>query len=105
MRVYGRSERPRRRWQATTSLVFPPRLSLILRCPTTLTFRDRQKFCAKYISMDASGSASVAADKQTGTNEVEVDPIWVSSRTARQIYALGEVEKVRVITFLVNVTR
>lgn len=44
--------------------------------------------------MDASGGASVAADKQKGTNEVEVDPIWVSSRTARQIYALGEVEKV-----------
>ncbi|EPT03490.1 hypothetical protein FOMPIDRAFT_1116173 [Fomitopsis schrenkii] len=43
--------------------------------------------------MDASGGASVAADKQKGTNEVEVDPIWVSSRTARQIYALGEVEK------------
>lgn len=25
----------------------------------------------------------------------DVDPIWLSSRTARQIYALGEVEKVR----------
>ncbi|KAH9929690.1 uncharacterized protein B0H18DRAFT_860347, partial [Fomitopsis serialis] len=25
--------------------------------------------------------------------EVGMDPIWVSSRTARQIYALGEVEK------------
>jgi hypothetical protein len=24
----------------------------------------------------------------------EIDPIWTSSRTARQIYALGEVEKV-----------
>lgn len=52
--------------------------------------------------MDTSGNASTAVDEQT---EVEVDPIWVSSRTARQIYALGEVEKVRVITFLVNVTR
>ncbi|OJT08484.1 hypothetical protein TRAPUB_667 [Trametes pubescens] len=26
-------------------------------------------------------------------SEQEVDPIWMSSRTARQIYALGEVEK------------
>lgn len=25
----------------------------------------------------------------------EIDPIWTSSRTARQIYALGEVERVR----------
>lgn len=25
----------------------------------------------------------------------EIDPIWTSSRTARQIYVLGEVEKVR----------
>ena len=24
----------------------------------------------------------------------EIDPIWTSSRTARQIYALGEVERV-----------
>lgn len=24
----------------------------------------------------------------------EIDPIWTTSRTARQIYALGEVEKV-----------
>ncbi|KZT27593.1 hypothetical protein NEOLEDRAFT_1130598 [Neolentinus lepideus HHB14362 ss-1] len=27
------------------------------------------------------------------TPETQIDPIWVSSRTARQIYALGEVEK------------
>ncbi|KAF8624224.1 hypothetical protein AX15_005990 [Amanita polypyramis BW_CC] len=25
----------------------------------------------------------------------EIDPVWAASRTARQIYALGEVEKVR----------
>ena len=26
--------------------------------------------------------------------DFDIDPIWTSSRTARQIYALGEVEKV-----------
>lgn len=25
----------------------------------------------------------------------DIDPIWTTSRTARQIYALGEVEKVK----------
>ena len=25
---------------------------------------------------------------------LDIDPIWTTSRTARQIYALGEVEKV-----------
>ncbi|KAH9837294.1 uncharacterized protein C8Q71DRAFT_796656 [Rhodofomes roseus] len=35
----------------------------------------------------------MAIDNQTNVNEIEVDPIWMSSRTARQIYALGEVEK------------
>ena len=43
--------------------------------------------------MDAEENA--AAEGQTGMSEVEVDPVWMSSRTARQIYALGEVEKVR----------
>ena len=33
-----------------------------------------------------------------GTNEI--DPIWTSSRTARQIYALGEVERVSWFTML-----
>jgi len=32
-----------------------------------------------------------SADEQDPS---EIDPIWTSSRTARQIYALGEVEKV-----------
>ena len=34
-------------------------------------------------------------DSQHHDEPVDVDPIWMSSRTARQIYALGEVEKVR----------
>ena len=37
--------------------------------------------------------------KEEGTHEgdtdaAEIDAIWMSSRTARQIYALGEVDKV-----------
>lgn len=41
-------------------------------------------------AMPASGSQD-----RGPLSEQEVDPIWMSSRTARQIYALGEVEKVR----------
>ncbi|KIK30098.1 hypothetical protein PISMIDRAFT_26626 [Pisolithus microcarpus 441] len=33
------------------------------------------------------------AQEEQRTPEAEIDPIWSSSRTARQIYALGEVEK------------
>lgn len=29
------------------------------------------------------------------TDALDIDPIWTTSRTARQIYALGEVEKAR----------
>ena len=39
--------------------------------------------------------ASQESHHRSDTEPVEVDPIWTSSRTARQIYALGEVEKVR----------
>jgi hypothetical protein len=35
------------------------------------------------------------ATPEQDTDGVEIDPIWTTSRTARQIYALGEVEKVR----------
>jgi hypothetical protein len=31
----------------------------------------------------------------TEPDSSEIDPIWTTSRTARQIYALGEVDKVR----------
>lgn len=34
----------------------------------------------------------MASEQPTETHEI--DPIWTSSRTSRQIYALGEVEKV-----------
>lgn len=43
--------------------------------------------------------------QQTDLEIVDIDPIWTSSRTARQIYALGEVEKVRtgsVSLYLIN---
>ena len=42
----------------------------------------------------------MATDETTNANPPmdqppeDIDPIWLSSRTARQIYALGEVEKV-----------
>ena len=49
-----------------------------------------------------SSSASATVGGQSGIQEVEVDPIWMSSRTARQIYALGEVEKVGVSASLVQ---
>ncbi|KZT08632.1 uncharacterized protein LAESUDRAFT_648550 [Laetiporus sulphureus 93-53] len=40
--------------------------------------------------MSANASAPVPSSQNI---EVDIDPIWTSSRTARQIYALGEVEK------------
>jgi hypothetical protein len=33
-----------------------------------------------------------AADEET--DALEIDPIWTTSHTARQIFALGQVEKV-----------
>ncbi|KAI6048000.1 hypothetical protein EDC04DRAFT_43648 [Pisolithus marmoratus] len=33
------------------------------------------------------------AQEERRSPEAEIDPVWTSSRTARQIYALGEVEK------------
>jgi len=38
--------------------------------------------------------ASTAAQEAEGS---KIDPIWTTSRTARQIYALGEVDKVNPI--------
>ncbi|KAI0783347.1 hypothetical protein C8Q75DRAFT_810933 [Abortiporus biennis] len=37
--------------------------------------------------------ASESQPNTTSSQEIPIDPIWTSSRTARQIYALGEVEK------------
>ncbi|KIL01029.1 hypothetical protein PAXRUDRAFT_128520 [Paxillus rubicundulus Ve08.2h10] len=34
-----------------------------------------------------------AEERTDGDPSAEIDPIWTSSRTARQIYALGEVER------------
>ena len=35
------------------------------------------------------------AENEVIRDSLEIDPVWATSRTARQIYALGEVEKVR----------
>lgn len=35
------------------------------------------------------------AESEVIRDSLEIDPVWATSRTARQIYALGEVEKVR----------
>ena len=37
----------------------------------------------------------MATTPEQDVDSVEIDPIWTTSRTARQIYALGEVEKVQ----------
>lgn len=42
-------------------------------------------------SMDDTEMSGVEA------THANIDPIWTSSRTARQIYSLGEVEKVRLL--------
>lgn len=42
--------------------------------------------------MDADSSDTVMGEAQN-ESPVNIDPIWMSSRTSRQIYALGEVEK------------
>ena len=34
------------------------------------------------------------------THGSDIDPIWTTSRTARQIYALGEVDKVQCLNIL-----
>ncbi len=44
-------------------------------------------------------SLDVTSHAGTNSLEAEIDPIWTSSRTARQIYALGEVEKVHLLCF------
>ncbi|TFY71828.1 hypothetical protein EVG20_g1177 [Dentipellis fragilis] len=41
----------------------------------------------------ATDDNSQVPPSQNGSNDGGLDPIWSSSRTARQIYALGEVEK------------
>lgn len=40
-------------------------------------------------------NVSTMAPTTTETDDSEIDPIWTTSRTARQIYALGEVDKAR----------
>jgi hypothetical protein len=37
----------------------------------------------------------MALNTTTEPDSSEIDPIWTTSRTARQIYALGEVDKAR----------
>lgn len=36
----------------------------------------------------------MASAAEPEVDGLEIDPIWTTSRTARQIYALGEVDKV-----------
>ncbi|KAI0673587.1 hypothetical protein C8Q78DRAFT_1017873 [Trametes maxima] len=43
--------------------------------------------------MVANNPMFASGSQGEGFNEQPIDPIWMSSRTARQIYALGEVEK------------
>jgi len=48
---------------------------------------------------DSSSFSFLLLTKMTSVTEretdgSEIDPIWTTSRTARQIYALGEVDKV-----------
>lgn len=38
------------------------------------------------------------ASTEAERDALDIDPIWTTSRTARQIYALGEVEKVCLFT-------
>jgi hypothetical protein len=47
-----------------------------------------------YIRSASIMSSAPNNDERNNINEM--DPIWTSSRTARQIYALGEVDKVSV---------
>ncbi|OSD06132.1 hypothetical protein PYCCODRAFT_1442923 [Trametes coccinea BRFM310] len=43
--------------------------------------------------MSANGGMSANVSQEQGLDLENIDPIWMSSRTARQIFALGEVEK------------
>ena len=45
-----------------------------------------------YLVMASNGETAPEGNEQEGAS---IDPIWTSSRTARQIMALMEVEKVR----------
>ena len=51
---------------------------------------------SKYLKLNYSyrlwDYLAYAMDQEADNSEI--DPIWTSSRTARQIYALGEVDKV-----------
>jgi len=51
---------------------------------------DRQ---SEAIVLFPLGFHSMATAFEQGSDALDIDPIWTTSRTARQIYALGEVEK------------
>lgn len=40
----------------------------------------------------------MASTTEQDVDGLEIDPIWTTSRTARQIYVLGEVDKVCIIS-------
>jgi hypothetical protein len=44
------------------------------------------------------------SSQQPTQSEHGIDPIWTSSKTARQIYALGEVERVSELTHSTEIT-
>lgn len=49
---------------------------------------------AKAADLNTTLAMTSTVDQETDALD-SIDPIWTTSRTARQIYALGEVEKVR----------
>ena len=48
-----------------------------------------------YLDSDPETLSNMTTTPEQDADGVEIDPIWTTSRTARQIYSLGEVEKVR----------
>jgi len=48
--------------------------------------------------MDLDNDPAISTDANPDKpEEEEIDPIWLSSRTARQIYGLCQVEKVSIV--------
>lgn len=65
--------------------------------PSLLAFRqvvDCHSHPSIFHSPPSRMSTQGSSKNSQNDMDVEIDPIWVSSRTARQIYALGDVEKV-----------
>lgn len=65
------------------------------RAPSSASSFSPSHSCSPMSARDPMPPSGSQENTHAPFPELDVDPIWMSSRTARQIYALREVEKVR----------